>query len=264
LRRSRRTLPIADASVDALSSEHRGWLAASWGGRADAECGASHSFRVIADALRAAGAEAGLIDLAVRAVEDEEHHARICHRMASIYEGQEARQPKAREGAIPAHAGASDEVRRSLHIIGQCCLNETTGSAFYESCLAGATAAPAREALLALLSDEVDHARIGWAHLASPVLSSAVREGISPWLGALIRSNLRAWEDRMRLPDSAALTAHGCPAYAVTSRVVVAALEDLITPGFAHVGYDVREAARLALAQSSYAPATIQLRRAAD
>jgi hypothetical protein len=248
LRRSRRPLPEADASVDEIAAEDRDLLYIGWAGRADSELGAAQSFAVIARALRDDGAAPDLVALAERAIEDEKYHSQICHRMASIYLGKPAPRPNARAHAVPRHPGASDELRRTLHIVGQCALNETTGSAFYEMCLSHAHTGPARTALLALLSDEVDHARIGWAHLAS--LSGARRRELGRWLPTLIESNLRSWrQQRGMLPSRPALTAHGCPSFEDGDRTVVAALRDLVVPGLALHGFDVRAVADLALAR---------------
>ena len=46
-------------------------------------------------------------------------------------------------------------------------MNETTAGVFLEVCLAHAEGALAKAALSELLSDEIDHGRIGWAHLAA-------------------------------------------------------------------------------------------------
>lgn len=249
MRRSRGPLPESDASVDALSDEDRKWLSFAWAGRADSELTACLSFGVVAEALRGAGEEPALIELAERAIEDERYHSQICHRLASIYLGAEAPAPKAHTLTVPAHPGAPEEVRRTLHVLGQCCFNETTGSVFYELCLKGAKSGPARAGLLSLLSDEVDHARIGWAHISSERLSPSVREAIRPWMGALVENNLRAWRGRYALPDRPSLLEHGCPSYDGGYAAVITALDEIIIPGLASFGFRIDQVARRARAQ---------------
>jgi len=248
LRRSRGPLPEPDATVDALSDEDRKWLSFAWAGRADSELTACLSFGVVGDALRGAGEEPALIALAERAIEDERYHSQICHRLASIYLGAEAALPKAHALTVPAHRGAADEVRRTLHVLGQCCFNETTGSVFYELCLKGAKSGPARAGLLSLLSDEVDHARIGWAHISSERLAPAVREAIRPWMGVLVENNLRAWRARYALPERASLVEHGCPSYDGGYEAVITALDELIIPGLARFGFRIEQVAKRARA----------------
>jgi hypothetical protein len=237
MRLSRRPLPEPDASVDALSDEDRQLLAYAWERRAAAELTGSLNFQVVAEALRAAHAEPAVQELALRAVDDEKWHSEICHRLATIFRGHEASDPTPDPAHVPPHEGASDELRYTLHVVGQCCLSETTGSAFYETCLRAARSKLARAAMRALLSDEVDHGRIGWAHLASPQLSPEVRRGVQRWLPSLIAANLRSWRNRAHLPDRPTLVDNGCPPFEIGDRAVVAALEDLIKPGMQRLGF---------------------------
>ena len=111
MRLSRRQLPGPDSSVDALSDEDRVILVLVWGGRANAEAGAVESFRFIHQTLKACGAATEIIALAERAVEDERWHSRICHRLASTYQGAELPEPTAEPLRVPSHAGASAAMR---------------------------------------------------------------------------------------------------------------------------------------------------------
>jgi hypothetical protein len=124
-----------------------------------------------------------------------------------------------------------------------CALNETTGSAYLECSLAVTTAPLARAALRQLLSDEIDHARLGWAHLASPRLPFPIRAAVAPWIQPMMAANLRQWRDRASLTPSETLTAHGCPPWALVDAAVLGAMRDLIVPGFARFGYDMRPVA---------------------
>jgi hypothetical protein len=113
----------------------------------------------------------------------------------------------------------------------QCVLNETTASAFLEVCLTHARGALARTALQELLSDEIDHGRIGWAHLAS--LPEATRTEVARWLLPMAFLNLRTWREHS--PDDPrhhdAWTLHGAPRADVTHAALVDALRTLIVPG---------------------------------
>lgn len=237
MRFSRRPLPAPDSSVDALSDEDRAILVLVWGSRANAEAGAVESFQFIHETLKACGAATEIIKLAERAIEDELWHSRICHRLASTYQGAELPDPKPEPLRVPSHAGSSASMRTLLHVVGQCCLNETTGSAFYEMCFSRARGEPARSGIRALLSDEVDHARIGWAHLASLRLSVEERADFETWLPKLIEANLLSWRARARVPERPALIAHGCPPYEAGDDAVRGALRDLILPGLARAGF---------------------------
>jgi hypothetical protein len=237
-----RSLPEHDPSIDALADEDRRLIATMWLGRSLAEARAAFSFAIIADTLDGRGAEAELRAVARRAVDDERRHAEICRRVASAYAARELATPEPEPVVAPELAGAAPELRATLHVVGMCALNETTGSAFLELCRARATGALVRAALRELLADEIDHARIGWAHVASPRVGAEGRAGVGAWLVRLLAANLREWRNRPLLPARDALALHGCPPWADVDATVMGAMRDLILPGFAHVGVDTRDA----------------------
>jgi hypothetical protein len=232
---TRRPLPARDETIEELTAAEREIATAVWSGRAEAELRAGGSFAYIADVLLLANAPDDLVALARRAIVDEQRHSQICWQVASAFAGRALPAPRRLPVTIPRHHRAAPELRRVLHVVGQCCLNETTGSAFLELCRAGATAPLASAALHELLSDEIDHARIGWAFVASPAVSDAARGELAAWLPELIAMNLAAWRARPRYAITPALVAHGCPSWDAVDAAVVAAIDDLIVPGFALV-----------------------------
>lgn len=227
------------ADVDTLADDERRVISDIWYRRAEGERAASETFRVVTDGLAALDAEPELIALSKRAVDDELRHADRCWQLSCIYAGRVRPEAAPRDGALPRYIGASEELRHSLLVVGQCCLNETTASAFLERCLQTTTAPAARATFRVLLSDEIDHARIGWAHLASPRLSAEARAAIAAWLPSMIASNLRAWHARPDVPTAPVYAAHGVLPLASTNQAVDAAVADLILPGLRHVGIDV-------------------------
>jgi len=233
---ARRPLPGADPTIAALTAEERAIATAVWAGRAESELRAAGSFAFIAEVLAAAGAPADLVSLARRAIADEQRHAQICWRVATALAGRAIPAPRRLPVPIPRHRGASTELRRVLHIVGQSCLNETTGSAFLELCRAGATAPLASAALHELLADEIDHARIGWAFVASPAVDAGARAELAAWLPELVAMNLAAWRARPRYAVTPAIVAQGCPSWDAVDAAVVGAIDDLVLPGFALVG----------------------------
>ena len=149
----------------------------------------------------------------------------------------------ARSGASPAeltshaplHAGAGERLRHVLHVVGQCAFNETIASTFLEAVLAEATAPLARAALRELLSDEIDHARIGWALLGS--LERDLLCEVERWLPTMAVANLRMWRETNRTYGSdAELAAHGAPRVESVENALLLAFRDLILPGFEHLG----------------------------
>jgi hypothetical protein len=132
---------------------------------------------------------------------------------------------------VPRHAGASPELRDTLHVVGQCLLNETTASAFLETCYGHAEGPLAKAALRELLSDEIDHGRIGWAHLAA--VDEATRAAVGRWILPMAFLNLRIWKKETPVDPShtPAMTGQGAPPSSIIHEALVDALRSLIVPG---------------------------------
>ncbi len=239
---TRHPLPERVPAIAELAAGERAVVAAVWHGRAEAELRASGSFAYIAQTLAAAGGHGDMVALARRAVSDEVRHAELCARVAAAYADAPLPPPRKLEVTIPRHAGAHRALRRVLHVVGMSCFNETIGSAFLELCRDRATATLVRAALRELLTDEIDHARIGWAFVAT--LEAPARGALGQWLPELCELNLRAWRDRPQRAISDAVVAHGCPQWNDVDATVLEAIGDLVLPGFARLGVDVAPAQR--------------------
>ena len=229
-----RPLPDDDTIAE-LSPLQRLTLADVWLGRAASERRVSDSFVIVRDALVSLGAAEELVDLATRAIDDEMRHAELSREVASRYAREPLAHPPRLVLAIPLHAGASERLRHVLHVVGQCAFNETIASTFLEAALVETTAPLARAALRELLSDEIDHARIGWALLGS--LERELLNDVERWLPAMAIANLRMWRETNRTYGSdASLAAHGAPHVESVEKALLLALRDLILPGFEHLG----------------------------
>jgi hypothetical protein len=238
-----RPLPDGDESIDRLDKGSRALLVEVWLARAANERRVSDSFAVILDALAAVQAEPALIELARRAIDDELRHAEICRAVASRFAGAELAAPSRLPLTYPAHATASPELRHTLHIIGQSCLNETLASAILEASLVTARGPLVCAALRELLSDEVDHARLGWAHLAS--VRPELKNKLGPWLQPLARGNLKMWRETQRTyATGPALVEQGALTRERTEQTLLNAFRDLVVPGFAKLGLPVEAITR--------------------
>ncbi len=228
--------PLPDGPIDApLSDDDRALVVQAWLGRSAAERRAGDSFLVIRDALLARHEPTPLVELATRAIDDEHRHAEICRVVASRYAGRELSAPGELTLSVPLHEGAVPELRHSLHVIGQCALNETAASAFLEACLGRAEVSLVRAALRELLSDEIDHARIGWAHLAAANVEH--KRALAPWLPKLVRGYEQEWSRSFAPPPPKDLSAHGVPPRDVIVAAVEGAMRDVVWPGLVHVGF---------------------------
>jgi hypothetical protein len=233
-----RPLPEVDETIELLDARSRGILAEIWLARSANERRVSDSFALIHAALLAVHAESSLVALAHRAVDDELRHAEICRTVASRFAREELAAPSPLLLTVPPHATASPELRHTLHIVGQSCFNETLASAILEASLQTARGPLACAALRELLSDEVDHARLGWAHLAT--VRPEVKKKLSAWLQPLARGNLKTWRETQRTyATSPELVEHGALTRERTEQTLVGALRDLVVPGFAKLGLSV-------------------------
>jgi hypothetical protein len=235
-----RPLPEMDPTIDALSAKERARLAETWLLRAAMERRVGDSFAVVRDALRRRGAATELVELAERAIDDESRHEELSRVVASKFAGKELSLPRRLPLEVPAHKGASPELRDTLHIVGQCVFNETTASAYLECSLDHATDGTlAKSALRELLSDEIDHGRIGWAHLAA--CDARTRAEVAPWLHAMAFTNLKEWRRETPYDDSHtdAMTKQGVPPAKVVHEAFIDALRTLIVPGFEQLGMEV-------------------------
>ena len=230
-----RELPWEDPSIDALSAEARQELAEHWLTRGAFERRVGAAFSKIHDTLVLDGADSALQEIARRAVDDEDRHAEISRQVASRYAGRELPDPERLPISIPAHPGVSSELRRTLHIVGQCALNETFASSVLEASLAACEGALAKAAIRELLSDEVDHARIGWAHLGG--LSPSEKQELAPYLLPLMRINMKTWLETPRdYPTDDRLVAHGALSLGLLRTALLSCVRDVLIPGFSHVG----------------------------
>ena len=229
-----RALPEADETIDALDDEHRAAGVVQWLGRAAAERRASDSFVIIERALRAVDADPSLVALAKRAIDDELRHAEICRVVASKYARRDLDPPARLVLDPPAHANAPPSLVPALHVIGQCAINETTATAFLEACLAHAEGPLLRAALRELLSDDVDHARIGWAFLAAS--SSDTKRAVAPFVLPMLNAHVRWWRGSRSPRPSERMNAHGALSPARIDEAILESIRALIVPGLDAVG----------------------------
>lgn len=239
---SRRPLPALDASVDALSDDDRRFAARQWLGRASGELESTRAFAWIADVCEELGSPSEFVALARRAVTDEERHGEICRRVSSAYAGTQAIPPVSPPTLNELRTPNDPELAVTLYIIESCCLSETIGAVTLEHTLEAATTALPQTALRELLTDEVMHARMGWAYLGAPELGGKHRVAIAEWLPTLLDSMFDYWSALGSSPTPAATLAHGCLPLERLEELIFIAFEDLALPGFAHVGIDTRAA----------------------
>lgn len=232
---TKRPLPEAQAELDEIPFATRQTLARIWFTQASTEARVADSFAVVHRSLAALGADRGLVSIAERAIDDEHRHAELCLEMARRYANNPAL-PAVPELPFehPLHPAALDErERQMLWVMGQCAFNETFASAYLSLSRDVAESPLAKAAISELLSDEIDHARIGWAYLST--CTAAQRERLAHWAHALAVSNLREWR-LLELNRDVDLGPFGVPEAGAIEAALLDVLGEVIVPGLERSG----------------------------
>jgi hypothetical protein len=247
-----RLLPVLRVTREApegagdLSDADRLLVAATCARRAELELRGAAAFTVVTQALVDLRADARIVDLSARAIAEEIRHSEIYLELASDYARASLPRPEMAPIEVPAHEGVAPEVRRLLHVVGMCSINETMACAFLELSLAGATSATVRAGLREVLSDEIRHARIGWAYLASAGVTESARREVGRRLVPMLCAQLEGWWRQVETLPAGEVATHACPSGAAITEATLKSLDDLVLPGFQTVGIDVSEARRYA------------------
>jgi uncharacterized protein YqcC (DUF446 family) len=243
---------VIDPEIEALPAEARERLAAIWQKRGGLEVRVAANFSALALELFEHGASPGVYEIVAQAVRDEVRHAEISIGMASKYRGDAPIWPEPEPTPLPPFAPTTGAMHATLFVIALCCINETVACGVLQAALAQAKSPLVRAALGAILADEVEHARAGWAHLASPFVTAEMKRELPRWLHWLHSAKLRELvEDDAPLPGED-FAAHGMLSRARSREVVHATLVDVMFPGFRRAGIDASLAEQWA--QGAFAP----------
>ncbi len=218
-------LPEEDPVIDALDPEQRERVGREWLRRAEVELTAATFTAQIVRGLLLDGASLDVIELAARAVGDEVSHGRICHQVGERYLGRE-----------PVYGDCPPALSRLLAMVMHSCINETLATVCLRDTLHRCGSPTAKAATRQLLRDDLNHARMGWAHLASPFVSTEAKHHVGRALPTLLRLGHEGWlhEPRAAFDDAA----NGVVGPAGFPALMEKAFEELILPGFEHVGID--------------------------
>jgi hypothetical protein len=234
---------IADPTIDSLDVEGRAIVAAVWQNRGASELKVGGGFAAVTSELIEHGTADVVLKLVSRAVRDEVRHAEIAVDMAARYGDREVQWPHAEPFPVPRLEGATGKLRATLLVIALCCINETVACAILEGQIAETTSPLTRAGLQSVLTDEIDHARAGWAHLATPFVTAAMKEEIGArWLPRLLDARLRPLVAETSPFPGEQFPAHGILPRAERQRIAQSVLLDVVCPGFARAGIDATAA----------------------
>jgi hypothetical protein len=235
--------PDPAPSVDALSDADRRLVADTSERRAALELEGAAAFTIVTQALVDLRADTRIVDMAAAAIAQELEHSRIYLALARAYRGgADVATPRIGPIDAPRFACAPAELRPLLQVVAMCSVNETMACGFLELCFHGATEPAARQAIHDVLSDEIHHARIGWALLGSPLVGAAERAVVGRWLVPMLDAHLAGWRRQVATLPPGGVPGHGCPEGPAIERAALTSIRDVVLPGFAAAGVDVADA----------------------
>lgn len=219
------------------ASETRRTAAEAWRFRTLVERDAALRFARLAERLTEVGAPAKLVDLSRRSSADEARHAFLCAGLAEEFGASVAGLPPAEAPEVAPRVLEARE-RVLYEVVATCCITETESMGFLTTLLGCVRDARRRRILRELAEDEVRHARLGWAHLASE------RErGPTAFLGPLLPAMLEGsiapelFSPADRDADEHLLE-HGVLPRGIQRDVFTRTLEEVILPGMVSNGVD--------------------------
>lgn len=170
----------------------------------------------------------GLAERAAVAAADERRHAARCRDIVDACLLDRAPLPLARHRLGPSSLGRRDQVLFASVAVG--CVTETLSCALLLEMRQGIELEPVRVAVEEIVRDEIEHSRLGWAHLAAEAARGDVA-WLAPHVEAMRRAALTHDVEPPRLGDD--LGAYGILSAARVAVTVDAAWRDIVVPGLA-------------------------------
>lgn len=241
MRRRTVSIPWAASTASALTDAERARLAATWMRRSEAEYLAVSTFSVLAIDLVAASAPADVLSLCLRAGIDEIRHAEMCLRMVQIYSGKQNLPPPGMS-SLP-----DDPARPKLHqalanTLLVSCVSETYATTVLSATRDLTLDPTARAVLTSIYSDEVMHARLGWAYLryAIGVGGQGVIDAAAEMLPRALRGVATVVERERPIGEvTDAVRAHGLMTPAEERVIYSTCVREVLVPGFEALGIPV-------------------------
>lgn len=227
-------VPERDETVERLAAGDRRWLASYWRQRATSELNARQGFLALAASLEQYPSDPVVHQLVARALDDEIRHADLCTGLARLYAPEAWPPPEAPPPFDAPDYGATGPLKVALQITAMSCISETLAIVFLRACQQTIDSPVLRTLHRSHLSDELQHARLGWAHLAwcAPDLRQAVR----PHLDGLITTHIQQWRTRIATLPEPGIPGHALPPRAQLDAAICEAADNLLRPGFAWLG----------------------------
>lgn len=217
-----------------------------WAQRAEEELVAAERFERLADELDRFGAAPEVVALARQAGPDERRHHKLCLALAKRLGVHDAtlRGPRARTTPVPlSPRGLTGRERTLYEVVAMSCVTETLSAALLGVMAERATDEAVRETVRSVLRDEVQHSRVGWAHLAheSPAgCADTVRDLLPAVLSGTVGDALfvEGGDDA----EAPALSGYGVLSRAESAAIFAETMRGVVFPGLERFGVDAAKA----------------------
>jgi hypothetical protein len=224
-------------AVNARADRHAGRL---WAQRAAVEASAAVRFARLATELAEHDAVSAVIELAGRAAEDERRHHVLCHDLAREFGVDASAHAVPDAGPI---AGPLDARARLLcEVVAMSCITESLSAALLLEMREQARSARVRDVVHEVLRDEINHAKLGWGHLATEA-----GRGDVGWLAPRIPAMFAGTVDEELFGDpepdvelAQAVAARGGLTRRTRCEVFATTMAQVVLPGLARFGVDPR------------------------
>ena len=225
-----------------LTKAERAQVAATWLDRARSEEVATLRFERLARELEQLGTHPTVLEYSKSAIEEERAHAILCHQVAQEYGADHIHHADPHQAAPLAPKAVGPEDALLFELVAFCCLTESLNAALLLEITQQAKAGDIRQAAQTILKDEVQHSRMGWAHL-----NWARSHGLGDFLEAALPYMLnQTGAEELSLTsghllESPALVAHGELPYAKRKELFDQVIHQIFFPGLEHMNIDTAQ-----------------------
>lgn len=213
-------------------------IAATWNFRARAERSARLRFTRLAETLSEEGVPEQILTMAHTAIEDETRHIKLCDTLAESFGWDRPIGPPTPHGAIGPTDGAPGD-RLLFEMVAFCCVTETINAAMLLEVRRIVEEPQIRETVQAILKDEVNHSKLGWAYL-----QHARNQGrgafLPKWLPKMFYGagveEIYAEDNGSR--EAPHLAAYGELSFGRRTGIFRASMRDIVLPGLETMGVE--------------------------
>ncbi len=217
-------------------------IAKTWLYREKIELEAAAAFGYLSRELEAVGAPLVLMEMAERAGRDEAEHAGLCRAIVErLAPDLEPLEPNTSGVILPADDSIQDRARAALYAsMALSCVTETLSAALLIEMRKLTEDSEIRATIQRILKDEIEHGRIGWAHLAWEAERGDV-SWLGPYLSGMIRAALATQNESLKsLPPDAETMGILVPER--SRRILETTFHEVVLPGVELYGIDTARA----------------------